>query len=247
MKKTLIVIGLLLSAVVNADEFNSARHKVSLLELYTSEGCSSCPPAESWLSRLKQQQASSESLVALAFHVSYWDYLGWKDPFSSSTYDLRQRTKVKQQGGRTVYTPQFFFNGKTLRSTAFFSNQVQQAAKSDAALSIKAELTDMDTELLLSVAIKPLDTKLGDQLRLNVALYQNDITSSIKAGENKGRVALHQYVVRDLQAAVISINQPEPSRFKFKKAQQQWHGMVIFVESETEVLQVLEIVLKKRT
>ena len=79
------------SAEPAADKFTSGENRVDLLELYTSQGCSSCPPAERWLSGLKQQTDLAQKIIPLAFHVTYWDYIGWKDRYGDTRYDNRQR------------------------------------------------------------------------------------------------------------------------------------------------------------
>src|SRR5690348_12165742 len=92
--------------------------RVSLLELYTSEGCDTCPPAEEWLSKLERDPRLWKQLVPLAFHVDYWDYLGWKDPFDSHAYTARQQAiaaGADSLAGRVIYTPQFVVDGKDWR------------------------------------------------------------------------------------------------------------------------------------
>ena len=87
----------------------SGLESAPLLELYTSEGCSSCPPADRWLS---SRVAADPSFTALAFHVDYWDRLGWKDPFSSDAATARQNAYAKAWGTRRLYTPQMVVNGR---------------------------------------------------------------------------------------------------------------------------------------
>ena len=96
----------------HAIDFESGEHKVSLLELYTSEGCSSCPPADRWLSDLKNHHQLWKNVVPVAFHVDYWDYIGWQDRFADGRYSQRQRDFAREQSLTTVYTPGFILNGK---------------------------------------------------------------------------------------------------------------------------------------
>ena len=91
--------------------FESGPAQVSLLELYTSEGCSSCPPAESWLSELSRNPNVWRAVVPVSFHVDYWDNLGWKDAFSSREFTLRQRSYAASWGSESIYTPEFVLNG----------------------------------------------------------------------------------------------------------------------------------------
>src|SRR6516164_9572668 len=91
--------------------FESGPAQVSLLELYTSEGCSSCPPAEAWLGELSRNPNLWRAVVPVSFHVDYWDNLGWKDGFSSREFTLRQRFYAASWGSESVYTPGFVLNG----------------------------------------------------------------------------------------------------------------------------------------
>ena len=90
--------------------------RVSLLELYTSEGCSSCPPADRWISTLRDDPRLWHEVVPVAFHVDYWDYIGWKDRFASPVYGNRQRDYARNRHVGTVYTPGFVLAGKEWRS-----------------------------------------------------------------------------------------------------------------------------------
>src|SRR6184192_562919 len=96
--------------------FESGAKKVQVLELYTSEGCSSCPPAEASLSRLLNDSRLWRDFVPVAFHVDYWDRLGWKDPFASVEWTKRQQTYAENWKSETVYTPAFVLNGREWRS-----------------------------------------------------------------------------------------------------------------------------------
>ena len=92
--------------------FQSGPLRVNVLELYTSEGCSSCPPADRWLSGLKQDDRLWREIIPIAFHVDYWNYIGWQDRFSSPVYSERQRHYARNKGLSTVYTPGFLLNGR---------------------------------------------------------------------------------------------------------------------------------------
>lgn len=246
--KLLIIIISVITFAANAEDYQSAEHTVSLVELYTSEGCNSCPPAENWLKEKFQKSPNIKHIVALAFHVTYWDYLGWKDKFSSTLYDDRQRSLVSRQGGRSVYTPQLFLNGKTLGRLYSASRALNELKKSPAKLRIKASVSTIEDKLDISLRLKRLDKSLKDNVQVTVAAYENDIDSFIKAGENKGRKTQHQFVVRKLVSTLMSLKAGEKNHFSFeKRIAQQWSGLVVFVESGDKVIQVLDIALKKRT
>src|SRR5580698_1073863 len=115
-----IAVAMLLSvmpviAETNNVRFQSPPTQTALLELYTSEGCSSCPPAEDWLNRLKSSPGLWTDFVPLAFHVDYWDRLGWSDPWASTSFSDRQRSYTKLWRGHSLYTPGFVLNGKEWR------------------------------------------------------------------------------------------------------------------------------------
>ena len=105
--------------------YASTAERVNVLELYTSEGCSSCPPADESFSRLKQEADLWTKLIPLAFHVDYWDYLGWKDPFANAKHSSRQRQYAAKWLARTVYTPGLVMNGQESRSLKAASAQAQ--------------------------------------------------------------------------------------------------------------------------
>src|SRR5438046_8505448 len=96
----------------------SGPQKVHLLELFTSEGCSSCPPAEAWLSKLKSDPRLWKDFVPLAFHVDYWDHLGWRDPFASKEWTARQADYSARWKSESVYTPAFVLDGVAWRNAA---------------------------------------------------------------------------------------------------------------------------------
>lgn len=168
-----------------------------LLELYTSEGCSSCPPADTWLSGLK----NSKMLVTpLAFHVDYWDYIGWKDKFAKPEFSARQRMGAALGGAGFVYTPQFTLNGQDFRGIggAHFGQTIdsiaQQPAKAQLSLQAKPQ---SNGEIEISVdaqATKPNDAK---NAQIFIAIYQNQLSSKVNAGENSGRELKHDFVVRE--------------------------------------------------
>src|ERR1700681_2545943 len=105
------VLSLVSLAAHAACEAKSPAHAVALVELYTSEGCDSCPPADRWLSQIDDAR-DAHRVVALALHVDYWDRLGWKDRFASATYTERQREQTRRQGAAFVYTPQVLLDGR---------------------------------------------------------------------------------------------------------------------------------------
>lgn len=174
---------------------SSGSERVALLELYTSEGCSSCPPAERWLSRLDSPRSGAERVVPLALHVDYWDSIGWKDRYAQSKFSARQRDMARLGRSNAVYTPQVLLNGRDFRPWAgdSFSRAVD-------------EINGLPAHATIALSLLPGDSdgiKLAASVRGNsggvlyVAIYQNDLYSEVSAGENRGRRLHHDYVVRE--------------------------------------------------
>lgn len=174
----------------------SPPNRVVLLELYTSEGCSSCPPADRFLSSLKQAGVSNRQLVPLAFHVTYWDYIGWRDRFANSRYDRRQRRQAKLNARRTIYTPQFLFNGADFRDHAGFSERVSKAARQPAEAGMQLKVT-RDGKRRLDIAVR-IDNRQEQTYDLWLAVFENNLSSDVRDGENAGATLHHDYVVRAL-------------------------------------------------
>jgi len=173
-----------------------------LLELYTSEGCSSCPPADQWLSTLTSAGYDSSKVTPLAFHVDYWDYIGWKDRFAKASYSERQRQAASSSGSTFVYTPQLLLNGRDLRgwqSSDRFGNVLQAAAKDEARVALKITLKQTDKDQAsVSVMVQPKTSLNTSNSDLYLAINESRLKSSVNAGENSGRELHHDYVVREL-------------------------------------------------
>lgn len=183
----------------------SPDHRIALLELYTSEGCSSCPPADKWLSDLDKRGLDSNKVVPLALHVDYWNYIGWKDPYSSVQYTKRQREVASRNRLRTIYTPQMVLQGQDFRSwrrvdfKPLLKAINEQAAPADIAFTI---LPNGKGTYDLKVNASVRDSKMTSGGHLLIAIYESRLKSSITAGENEGRVLQHDYVVRSLYPPV---------------------------------------------
>src|SRR4051812_800493 len=176
----------------------SGAQTMALVELYTSEGCSSCPPADRWLSGLSANRAMAASVVPIALHVDYWDYIGWKDPYAKREFSLRQRKLSQLQRMALVYTPQVVLQGRDFRDwgTAAFDTAVAriaaQPAKARISLSIgQASAQGLDVES----AAQTLAPAQQADAALSLAAYANRLSSTITAGENRGRTLAHDYVV----------------------------------------------------
>ena len=187
------LLTLLVATVVQAQPAGSCSARsgpsvAPVVELYTSEGCSSCPPADVWLSRLK----ADPGVVALAFHVDYWDRLGWKDRFASPVYTQRQAQSQRSSGARFSYTPQVIVDGTD--RPAWSRASLPSSAKGRPAASVDVSLSRDGNRYSASVAAAP-----GAPVRLAAywAVTEHDHVSMVKAGENDGATLKHDHVVRE--------------------------------------------------
>jgi len=180
----------------------SGEKTVALVELYTSEGCSSCPPADRWLSGLAQRGYAPDRVVPLALHVDYWDYIGWKDPYAKREFSQRQRKLSQLQRMALVYTPQVVLQGKDFRHWASPSFDAAVAAINarPARARIAIEIHGVTGGALDAQASAELaDPARGGDAGLYVAVYENRLASRVTAGENRGRTLTHDHVVLEWQ------------------------------------------------
>jgi hypothetical protein len=166
----------------------STPQRVGLLELYTSEGCSSCPPAEAWLSTLKQDPGLWKNYVPVNFHVTYWDNLGWPDRYAAPEYTTRQYAFAASWHSQTVYTPEFILNGQEWQRY-----DVPVAS----AVSAGVLQATLDGKRNLALTYTPVAT--GKKWEAHVALLGFDLDTSVRAGENSGLTLHHDFVVLSLQ------------------------------------------------
>src|SRR5689334_19000676 len=186
MRALLIFLGLALAASAEAADlvFESGPQKTHLIELFTSQGCSSCPPAEAWMSKLKTEPRLWKEFVPIAFHVDYWDRLGWRDPFASKEWTARQYRYSDLWKSESVYTPGFVLDGRE-----WMERRIPTAA------------TEKPGVLKLSIANGKAVAEFGGASKdadLYVALLGFDLTTKIGAGENSGRNLRQDFVVLSL-------------------------------------------------
>lgn len=201
MKKIkLIFIALVLLGGLTACGQNIPEQKelkgFALLELYTSEGCSSCPPADQLMGKLQNEYKDSNVYI-LAYHVDYWDKQGWKDIFSNADYSKRQYDYAKVLGNKNVYTPQVIVNGK-VDYIASDESTVKNAIKS--ALSIPP-VTDLFLQATQENAILKVNYTIAGipkKSQLLIAIIQKSAISKVKGGENAHRILSHYQVVHQL-------------------------------------------------
>lgn len=179
-----------------ACDVKSGPKTIALVELYTSEGCSSCPPADKRLSQLPSRDYSLKEVVPISLHVDYWDDLGWKEPFAQPQFSERQSWLVHVNGHKTSFTPHFFVSGMEVRDwRGDLGDRLKRitAEPARASISVHAETAGPGA---VSVAASATAPASGDPLALFVVLTEDKLTSSVSAGENRGVTLSHDHVVR---------------------------------------------------
>lgn len=177
----LVSLGLLTSAAAAPQEFVSGETRTHLVELFTSEGCSSCPPAEAWLSGLRTAPGLWHDFVPVAWHVNYWDRLGWKDRFASKSATERQYAYADRWRGASVYTPCFVLDGREWRERA-----VPKASPATAGmLRVRYDGRKLDVDF---------DSAKAGDYDAHAVILGLGIVSQVKAGENRGRELHHDFV-----------------------------------------------------
>ncbi len=184
-----------LQAAENSCSVKSNPTITPVIELYTSEGCSSCPPADRWLSKYAQHAKSKVNF--LAFHVDYWDEIGWPDRFANHRYTERQRLRVQQNGSNTIYTPQVMISNNsrvswhTAGESERLTNQISaQIALANISMHVQATGSQFQTALKITAPHAIANTQWY------FAVYQDGLQSKVIAGENQGLTLNHDRVVR---------------------------------------------------
>ena len=188
-------------AVAEECRIESPAHRVTVVELYTSEGCSSCPPADRWLSALPGQGVLPDNAILLAYHVDYWNQLGWPDRFSRPQYSERQRALAARSSAGFVYTPQFMLDGRDFRvgrSTEKLRARLAEINRQPQKADIRADIRRSDKELQVRGSATLTNSTQGSRAQVWVAVYENGLSTQVRAGENSGERLNHDFVVRDL-------------------------------------------------
>lgn len=178
-----------------ADPAPGAEPSPVVVELFTSEGCSSCPPADALLARLSREGPPGARVLGLSEHVDYWNDLGWRDPFSSPLFTQRQEAYARRIGAGTIYTPQVVVNG-----------EVQVPGSDAAALREAIVRAARQPRGRLTLRRSPEGIAVdgawtGGRATVLVALVEDEVVSGVTGGENAGRTLRHEGVVRWLGAA----------------------------------------------
>lgn len=178
----------------------STPNQTTVLELYTSQGCSSCPPAEKWVSGFVDSEKLWTELVPINFHVDYWDYLGWKDPFADSAFSQRQRDYKRVGKANTIATPGFALNGRAWNGWFRGQPLPNKIAPLSGLLHASVDNDNID------VTFNKIDaSKDNPSLTVHAALLGFGIETSVKRGENAGQKLVHDFVVIDYEQDTLSI------------------------------------------
>lgn len=173
-----------------------------LVELYTSEGCDSCLPADRWLSSRFGANAAGAPAIAVAFHVDYWDRLGWVDRFATHAYTERQYEAMRSNGGSFVYTPQILLQGRTFAGWQTDSaTALERAARTPPGATIALGATPGDHQVRIDADVAVSDAGIAQDARVFVAYVDSGLVSEVKSGENRGLRLTHDRVVRTLRLA----------------------------------------------
>lgn len=205
-----------------------------LVELFTSQGCSSCPPADLEFARLGQGLAGGATgdvpVITLAYHVDYWNHLGWRDPFASAAWTLRQKAYGEVLEQDTIYTPEIVVQGSAHAvgsRVEAFSDLIKAAARfpSPDVLDASYELPFTSTlQVSLALSYRRRVEKQG--LDVMVAIYQNGEVTNCTAGENRGKILTNEYVVRGLEKACTVQDWPAKKTIRGRVRFVLWDGFV---------------------
>lgn len=180
-----------------ACDVQSGAKTAALVELYTSEGCSSCPPADQRLSQFPSRDYSLKHVVPISLHVDYWDNLGWKEPFAQPKFGERQSWLVHANGHKTVFTPHFFVSGTEVRDwRGRLGDELKRVTAEPARANIRIHAESAGAGVI-SVTGSATAASQPGQLALFVAITENKLSSKVSAGENRGVTLSHDHVVRE--------------------------------------------------
>lgn len=202
-------------------ELRSGEMPPQRLELYTSEGCSSCPPADRWLAQLP----ADEARLLLAFHVDYWDDLGWKDRYSDARYSARQHSVAARSGSRTVYTPEVVVEGREYRGW-------RNGLPAPTATPAPPMVAEIELDQQLRLRLRALE-RYPKAISGFAAITEDGVESEVRAGENRGVRLRHAAVVRAyehdrVQAPELALTLELPQDLDLARAR-----VIVWLEDES--------------
>lgn len=224
-------VSLLLALVISITTFgqsntnNTGKKGFAVLELFTSEGCSSCPPADDLMGKI-QKEYKDKPVYVLSYHVDYWDDLGWKDLFSNADYTKRQYEYAKWLKKEPIYTPQLIINGKAdyigSQETLIRGGTTKMLSK-----PAKVNLAISTQQGKSWVVVNYKVSGNSKSTRLVVALVQKSVKSKVQRGENEGKLLSHYQIVRNLIFQKIAVNEKGSLNVYFPKNFDSRNGEII--------------------
>ena len=194
-----------------------------VVELFTSQGCSSCPPADALISQLARQPGQ---VIPLAFHVDYWDHLGWRDPFSSRLWTQRQMMYVRSFHLDSAYTPQMVVNGSRQfvgSNASVMKAAVDEASRRKPVGNVAVEVTRHDSKI--DATVRAEAPQSSDVV---LVVFENNVATRIERGENEGRRATDDAIVR----RIMRVGQGSLTQTVSVDTDPSWKrvGVVVFVQ-----------------
>jgi hypothetical protein len=239
MKKVLVLSFILMSAFliisqnIFSDEtvtFSSTQRQTQLLEIFSSQGCSSCPPAQNWVNRFEKNPDLWNTVIPVVYHVDYWDYIGWKDRFGKREFSNRQRMYKSNGNVKSVYTPGFVLNGKEWRG--FFSREnLPESLKKTGTLT-GTLIVESTPEKIRATYGKP-----QPGLKLNLAILGFGFETDVKNGENRNRKLDENFTVVGFAAADSNSGSWEIEIPVLTKIKAERYAAAVWVEKESTVIQ----------
>lgn len=210
---------LLMTSQIQAKTITSPAQQVNLVEVYSSQGCSSCPPAERWLSQFKTDERLFTQFIPINLHVDYWDYIGWKDPYALPEFTKRQQNYKRLGHTRNIATPGFVVNGKGWNG--WFYKRPIPVDNSAVVGELSAEINNGKVEVNFDA-----EHSLPPLVQAHVAILGFDQVTKVTRGENRGRHLPHDFVVIGYDRVSTHVNGKQvsakltlPSSDKFNSAQ----------------------------
>jgi hypothetical protein len=200
-----------------------------LLEVYSSQGCSSCPPAQAWVNQYKQSDALWSHVIPMVFHVDYWDYLGWKDPFASRANSNRQRNHKRQGNINAVYTPGFVVNGEEwtgwFRGKSLPSKKGKQSAPTTLIATLNTEG--------VSATFKDQQGTTLDATFIHIARLGFDVKTPVRRGENARRTLAEEFIV--LGVNTFPFNENEVYSWPQTSFDGDTQAVVVWLSDQTQL------------
>lgn len=197
----IVVFGVSLTTLAQTNKNMTVKNKTPVLvELFTSEGCSSCPPADKVLTRLEKEQPNSDAeIITLEMHVDYWNYLGWKDEFSDPHFGQRQGGYASFFGLDSNYTPQMVVDGQKEFVGSNYKNAANAIAEAVKNPKAAVEISPEISAKKINFKIKSADISKHDESYIWLVVTEDNLTNNVRRGENSGRTLSHTSVVREMK------------------------------------------------